>query len=243
MFRKFLLTAAVAVAAGLIAPSAARADFTVQLSSGLTAPVSIDFTTTPNGSAGGLSWSFNNITQQETVSGSYAGYGISLGISTNAPTTPALVTQSDLTIVNSGAAKASLVVTVSSSPFIFGTTTVLAVDSIAASSLTGGSLSSATTTVSGGSGSGTTSPIGLTSPLPLGGSAASGTIAVAIGASPATVSDTITIGDATGRDSFSFTSDVTATPAPSGLILAATIVPFFGLLRRRLRQTVAPVVA
>jgi hypothetical protein len=32
-------------------------------------------------------------------------------------------------------------------------------------------------------------------------------------------------------------------PAPSGLILAATIVPFFGILRRRMRQTDTPVVA
>jgi hypothetical protein len=241
MFRKFLLTAVVAVAAGLIAPSAARADFTLGLSSGVAAPVSIDFTTNPSGNIGGpggITWGVNFL-GQETVNGSYAGYGLGLTVSTNAPSTPALVTQADGTIVNSGGAAAPLVITVSSSPFTFTTPTVLANAVLSATAMTGGALSSASTTVSGGSGSGTTAAIGLTGV----GFIQSPTLAVAIGASPATVSQTVTVGDKVGTDTFTLTSNVMATPAPSGLILAATIVPFFGLLRRRLRQTVAPVVA
>lgn len=53
-----------------------------------------------------------------------------------------------------------------------------------------------------------------------------------------TLQDSISVTNFTSNSyigQFSLTGDVLATPAPSGLLLGATMVPFFGVLRRRIR--------
>jgi len=57
-----------------------------------------------------------------------------------------------------------------------------------------------------------------------------------------TLTNSITVsGLTTGELNNIALSTTLSTPAPSGLILAATMVPFFGLLRRRLRGMVTPI--
>jgi hypothetical protein len=235
-----MMTAAVAVAVGLIGAPAAKADFTLSLSSTGSATQNIDFTSAPSGTAGGLSWSVN-IFGQEVVSGTYAGFVLSIALSTTSPSTSPVgqVTQGDIT-VDSGTATAPLVIGVSSSGFnAIGTPTYIS-ESISATSMFGGALSAATTTAAGAtSGSGTTNAIGTSVDAFI----PSNTVAANL-VGLITVSDTITVanGGSAPGDTFTFTSDITAAPAPSGLILAATMVPFFGLIRRRLRRE-TPVVA
>jgi len=246
MFRKLLLTAAVAVAVGVLSPSAAKADFTLTLSSTGTASVTLDFTTSPGTpsspiTVGGLTY-FLNVAGQEVVSGTYAGYTLSMSISTSSPVDvpSGQVTQGTLTVA-SAAATAALGIAINSSGFNSSATPVTAYDSISATAMNGGALSAATTTVTGAtSGSETTSPIGMSTT----GFVQSGNVTTSL-VGAINVSDTITVGDtvSTLGDTFTFTSDLYTAPVPSGLILAATVVPFFGLLRRRLNSMKAPVVA
>jgi len=237
MFRKLLLTAAVAVAVGVISPSAAKADFTLTLTSG-SSTASFDFTTSVYSSG----FIVNNTgagfaTVSLLPSTSFAGYtSLSFSVNTSAPVdSPSGLLSQNTFSITSTSASASLVVAVTSTgPAGFNPSNVPVTlnDSISSTTLSGGALSAATSTATGEtSGSLTTSPIGMSTIGFLPSGNVTGSLAGIID-----VTNTITIGDAPGTDNFTFSTNLVSAPAPSGLILAATVVPFFGLLRRRMRQ-------
>jgi hypothetical protein len=254
MFRRFFLTAMVAVAAALAAPAVSRADFTLSLAVGSTTGL-IDFTN-PGSSSGSISGlTVTNLGgDQWTVSGSFAGYFLKINTDdfTASPTLAEVENDTSRVYNTSGGALGDLTMTLSQTytPTISGVA-VTAKDNVTVDQVVGTSTAFV---------SGTTNMIGTQATT-------AGTVTVnasdvngsghpfvntTTNATSLTLSSVIVIDGLTSSpspvgtnyDQFTIISSVTSngspfivtTPAPAGLILAATMVPFFGLLRKRLRK-------
>jgi len=281
MFRKFLLTAVVAVTAALVAPATSQAQFVVTISDGANLATADYITVTVTATtakitsaggnlvgllgtdldgakvtganfstgAGGLFLSPGN--DGATIYGStskitFEGATFNIVGGGSNYTGTAVVGEIDisLTNLNQNTTTKTLIASVMETGFLAPTTPFATlqttVDTLQPQTLpttvTGsGSYDNGVATVSA------TIPSGQT-----GTSATSGSFPLATPYSlSAAVSlvGTIKTGPSGVLTNTGAETDLIASPAPSGLILAATMVPFFGLLRRRLRQTVAPVVA
>jgi len=252
MFRNYALTVAVAILGGVLAPSAAKADFTLTIDS-----TTIDFTSlyttyqsngTAVGTIDGLFFVINqNGTNVATLTGTIDGFSITFSASTTAPDgNPGQVTNESINVKSNGAASgANISFTLTSTGFygIPPDTGVIVTNTLVSSSFEGTtSAITGSTSVTPATGSDPTLAT-LTSA-----SSSSTSSEMTLTGTPYTISNTATIyglgGDpGSDIDQFSLTSTVQMAPAPSGLILAATMVPFFGLLSRRLRQMKAKMVA
>jgi hypothetical protein len=263
MFRKFLLTAAVAVAATLIAPAVSRANmqvFDLTLTAG-SETVTLDLTnshgdtliyvqsTNVAGIATGVALSTTSNGGLYLLTASQGGYqftngstnaqvdnlifdGLEFSATTAHTNQPGLSTVGDVDLTNS-----------SVSGNTSGQTVSIAISENGFTSPGAGSpvfINSALTTI-GTTGSTTGSSSDSDSATPVSetiaaGAAGSSTNISTLFASTGNYTITglvTTTGNFSGID---LDSSVVLSPAPSGLILAATIVPFFGLLRRRLRS-------
>jgi hypothetical protein len=243
MFRKFFLTAAVAVLGGLIAPSAAKAQFVLTLSAAGTSTVTIDFanyTVNQLETVSGVGYNIEFIVNSaNSVSilypqSTYAGYGLGSTLTTTSPNVGlSAESQADFTVTDSSATSA-LTIGLSSGGFNVSNPNVTLWDTLSGSGMNGGALSNAYTTVGSSSVvNAQTNSIGIS-----GNTTVSSNFVTGILTAPTstTLADYVTIAATpTGSDTFSFTSNIVASPAPSGLIIAATMIPFFGVLRRRLR--------
>jgi len=257
MFRKFLLTAAVAVAAGLIAPSAARAQFALSLSNGVAADANqITFgvapTITGTGNASITGYSYTNVggVQIVQMTIAYEGYTITSQFAeTNTPGSQpgSILGMSNTTILNGNATKGNLTISTSATGYNLPVPqAALNATFSGAYFVPGTATATATATYSA---SNTLFGTGITVTSPTGTSiSGSGTQLLGQASNTYSLTDTISLkGIGTGLfnefNGGNVGADVVPTPAPAGLILAATMVPFFGLLRRRLRQMATPVVA
>jgi hypothetical protein len=261
MFRKLLLTAAVAVAAALVAPATSKADFILNLSETGFTSVSIDFTSLSAGTyiIDGLTivWTPSVKGGSATVNGTFGDYSLSINGDSFSRTKVITIENETATVTSNkdGANPLSLSLGQSFSGVI-PNVGITVFNSLASTQLTSTSVLDGISSVTG-TNPNVTTPVATVagSLLGLGSSdttqATTTTLLTTIG-----VSNTITInglntpttsqisGDQ-ATDEYSLTTTVistnnnipflTQTPAPSGLIVAATMVPFFGLLRRRLR--------
>jgi len=270
MFRKFLLTAAVAVVAGLMAPSAARAAFSLGLADGNagdTVIVSLTTTNTYSGSNAGGNY-YLSVTVGHTgttVTGYYdsstapLGTGVGKGIyitsvfsQTNQPgaQSGATLNMNSTNVTNEGTKKfGSLLIAISADSYTLPTPQKVLTSTISGNFGAGTGLVTEAayydpSNTLFGSGAGTTSVSvsNSTAGSPILGTSPSAPILTT--GSPFSMTNGLLLTNLSAGGFYSTTEDSTVlAPAPSGFILAATMVPFFGLLRRRLRQTVAPVAA
>jgi hypothetical protein len=245
MFRNLSVTVAVAVLGGVFAPSAAKADFTLTIDS-----TTIDFTALytanqSNGTAVGLVDGLVYVINQggtnvATLTGTIDGFSITFSASTTSPDgNPGQVTNESINVSSNGAAAGANISFILTSTGFLGIppdTGVIVTNTLVSSSFEG--------TTSAITGSTDVTPATGSDPTLAtltGASSASSSSDMTLTGTPYTISNTATIyglgGDASNDiDQFSLTSTVEMAPAPSGLILVATMVPFFGLLSRRLRQ-------
>ncbi len=223
MIRKFLLTAALAVTAALAAPSASQAAFTL----------TINATVITDNMAGDLDPTVGTIFYSNALG--INGYSI-VGItaSTTSPTTfGGLYSVSvNATVRGLGTQVAPLVISADSGGFVYAGGFVTVNNSLARSFLSTGSVTGNTTITPGG----TTSTATVTSGI----SGDTSSLVTSTAAS-FSLSNKLTITGLTGTGRFngSLDSDVSPTPAPAGLILAALGLPAFGLLRRKFSKVVA----
>jgi hypothetical protein len=256
--KRFLFLAIAAVAAAVAAPATSRADFTITLSYGSVVMPAIDLTSiatfaSNSGTYLGVSYSYNitNIDPGNTdayqinaVIGSYHFVG-NIDTYSSAPIT---VQDTSAIVYTTAVTSNALSVALSYTPFTITAPSALSVqDDLTSSNFTAGGTIAGSTAVS---------PFSATDP----GVSINSTVeskASFVGtasSSPISVTNTVTFsglsattglsGVTPGYDEYSFTSALTsATPAPSGLIIAATMIPFFGLIRRRLQSMAAPKIA
>jgi len=256
MFRKLFLTAVFAVTVAMVVPTTTKADFILTLTSTQNATTTvgvIDFsdqaknknvsglTITPDG---GGAW---------TVSGKFGGYTVQANSNSfDFGGGTAQVNDSTLQIINnsnsvSGKNKSTLDLNLVQT----FTPTIPNVAVTAFQSLSGdhvgtgnGSNVKGTTTFTGLSIT-TLTPATETMTSP-GGPGQGPTSSATVNATSVSITNDVLIsGLGIGQyDNFQFLSEIDSvntpfiqtTPAPAGLILAATMVPFFGLLRRRLSR-------
>lgn len=264
MFRKFLLTAAAAVAVAVLAPATSQAQFTVTLSAYDATTNSVDtatFTVTGNSVSvssnnGTLNTGYLDVasTTSLIIGGlSFDGYSVSLtGTSSNFPgsSTEATLNITAFAITNNTGSTASpFTVSISESNFSQPSSgSAFLASQTAVTNLQAGSQTSVT-----GSTSYTSS-----APTPVAASTPGETLNYSnydqnpyVYSNSFTINGTYTLADnlsiaslaATQTVQITEAGELLATPAPSALILAATIVPFFGLLRRRVREMNAAIVA
>lgn len=277
MFRKFLLTAVVAVAAAMVAPATSRADFTLTLSDGTNSividvsataatvtsvtgnlvgvvAVSTDLeATTVNtalfkSTAGSLvSDGTNNATignAVKPITFEGATFNVTGGSSNFGGTTTLGTINVNVNDLVSNTTSGTLKVTLTESGFTLPSpATGYLTGSTNMNPATGsqGNTLSSSGLASYGPGTTTTQTIASSGNGPV---TSTGTFLTAI---PYQLGAQVTISGTAGSEltTVGETTDLVTSPAPSGLIVAATMVPFFGLLRRRLRgmATAAPVVA
>lgn len=268
MFHRFLFAA---VVAGLFAPSAAKADFTLLLSSGgesatvdlntgtVTyaggASVSSDFVMVSPGSGSSLvlnatlnNYTISAVLAQNNLPGQQSGATLNLtgiyvvrnsltgdvvsGTALNNSSLGISLTASGYTFpvpqdVLSTTYSASFTPPPQGQPLLGNITESAYYDATNTPFGTGGPSTSASSN-SGGSGIG---GVTLSTALPIGTGSFSMTDTISLSG--------MGIGSNYELASGSISSTVYA-PAPSGLILAATMIPFFGLFRRRMSRMVAP---
>jgi len=241
MFRlKFLTAALVAAVAALGTPMVSQAAFTVTIWDGVNAAVVIS-----DGGAGDANGQANRINYANT----YFGYDIDIRARTNSPGGETLLGpngaelfQNSITVKDSGTGPASgpLTITIFSDgyqPFGASVSNSTVVNTLAASAVSPGTTVSLSTAVNPGSGTVTT----LGAQLTAAGEATTYAYPSSLG-NPFSVTQvaTVTLGPSSGAGAtFTGTSTVVA-PAPAGLVMAVTALPFFGLIRRRLRKDAAP---
>jgi hypothetical protein len=247
---KFLTAALVAAVAALAGPSTSQAAFTITFqTTGATDITLTDQVFGPVG-AGDQSATVNRI-----ASGTFAfgQYEIEVTATSNAPggTIPGVgeggyLTQNTFAVRALVAGAASLTIIVSDDRYtIPGAGQASVTNSISSTFLSSGSVSATTTVSPTTGGSFTTAAATLTGPFSTQKGADTFGLTT-ITSTPFTITNTLIIsgllsGPNTGAN-ITTTSTVTA-PAPAGLILAATALPFAGLLRRRLRRPEATTVA
>jgi hypothetical protein len=225
MLRKFLLTAILAVSAGIAVPTTCRADFTLTLSVGSHTET---FYSNPTIGQNGFSTFQNQFgTSTYGESTTFQGYAITFSGSTNSPGGDnAILTNNSITV--SGGGSTPLVMTIVSTGYQSPTGPGTLITDLGASILPTGTLVASSAIV----GVGTTPDATLTPSNYKNGAETS--VEVTLPSSYA-VSNTITVSGLTygKQDSFTLTSTVVA-PAPPGLVMLVGAVPFFGCLRRRL---------
>lgn len=247
MFRKMLLTAAVAVAVGVLSPSAAKADFELTLSSGATS-YTIDFSSATSGfgtgAGAGLSWSLSGTT--EVVSGTFAGY--SLLTQTNKTNSPGNTVSGTLSLgnvsVTNNTGNGSLTFTLTATGYSAPNPQTLLQASDSATSSGSGNSATVTGTAyyssTGGTGDESGPNVPLSSFSVNNGASGSSNGMIGLGSVPSSsysITDVFSLTNIVGEvDSAGMAADVYGAPAPGGLLLAATVVPFIGVLRRRMRD-------
>ena len=253
--RRFFLMAAMAAAVGLVGPSTSRAGFVMTLTDG-SSTATIDLTTgattgSISYSAAGTSFSHVGNLYQATVNGiNFAGYGIGFSTSTSVNPGPAELDLSGISVQRTTASSANaLTISISADGFADPPTPGL----MSSSFTSFFQPSNSPGTVTWASFLGTTNQLFETStPWALsGGTNEAGALLFpgAYGQNKAiqvtdalpsySLTDSLTftgLGVNTGNVSASLNTVVA--PAPPGLVLAATAVPFVGLLRRRLKKAV-----
>jgi len=237
------MAAFVAAIAALAGPSTSRAAYTVTFKQTGYSDVTItDEVFGPVGS-GDQTAGANAIGTGTFVFGNYS---VSVNSSTNSPggiypgsggAVGGFLTQNSFVVTALALGVSPLTIIVSADGFVIpGISQAQVSNSISSTALDGNA--AATTTVSPTTGgSFTTGPATLTGPFS--GFHGMDTFGLTtITGTPYTITNTLVIsnmGSVGNTANITTTSTVTA-PAPAGLILAATGVPFFGLLRRRLRR-------
>lgn len=230
MIRRFILTAMVAVAAALTAPTVSEAAFTLTVSDG-SIPAATFSSSNAIGSASGFDSTFTVAGQTTYLkSFSFDGYFVSFRGTTNNPGgSIGMLTDSSFTVTGAGTGASPLVLDAASTGFTGPgpLPSGILTNMLSASLLTAGSLS-ATSTIT---------PGGTTAAAVLATASTKTTAAVVPIASPYDLSNQVTITGLTAGQSTSFTlTSTVAAPAPAGLVMAVTALPFVGFLRRRLKK-------
>jgi len=252
MFRKLFLTAAVAVAVGVLSPSAARADFILKLSDG-TNTSTVDLTTgttlTGTATASGL---FGAHLAVFTVT--FDNYSITSQVASNnlpGSATDGKLSVSNTLVTNNNATTGNLTISVTASGYS-GPTPQASLNGVYSGSYivgadSGSKVQEAAYYGASGTDFDTSGPVVQSTNA----FTNSGVGTVGLGNAtnnPYSLTDVITLtgiaaGGNNSLNTAGMSADVMNAPAPSGLILAATVVPFFGLLRRRMRQMNSVVIA
>jgi hypothetical protein len=252
MFRKFLLTAAVAVVVALVAPAVSQADFILEITVG-SSFAKIDFNNSANDvNAGAFTVQTGAQPGTYTVSTltgqNFGGYQINSTTAFNSFTgLQAIVENSTSTVANvTGTANSLTLTLIQTFVPVIDNAGISVTNTLSANSVYDGTITGQTSltgaTISG-------PPIATVS-APGGFDQTSASGAISGSATSLIVDNQVVINDLTqglltgsNNDIFQLKSKIEGTagpfiqtPAPAGLILAATMVPFFGLLRRRLSR-------
>jgi hypothetical protein len=239
MFRsRFLMAAFVAAIAALAGPATSQAAFTIKISDGVNPDINI--------SGSGSTYSNNNII--------LGGLNIQITVTNNSPGTTSNSQVSNTTLAISAAngaiAATTLTITVNVSGFANAAANTPANIHTSSSASTLEGTSNAFSTLNG------SHIAGSDVSLPNGGGFGFKDSAVNTPSNPYSLGNTLVL----SLDAFVGSKDNTLAnvnvdskltspgnlrfvPAPAGLILAATGLPFFGLLRRRMRRTETAVAA
>jgi len=226
--RKFLMAAVVAGIAALAGPATSQAAFEIKITSG-----AFDHTFTDGDNNGIINDSI-----------SLNGYSIEVNASFAQNSLAGLLQNTAITVTTTRTTAANIVIESFYDGFTFAPVgaTVNAISSISTTNLPSGTSGTVVSSIDG-----TVAP-----PLVLNGPTFNGSAVVnfdaLIGNNPFEMGNTMTIAGLTkdtgfGQLNLTATTFATAVPAPAGLILAATALPFVGLLRRRLRRPEATTAA
>jgi hypothetical protein len=236
MFRRFMMAAIVAGIATLAGPSTSRADFTITFQQ--TGFLDAIVTT-----------SSNNISLVDYAFGTYE---IDVNAFSNSPggaipgsTVGGLLTQNTFSVTTTATGASALTIIISDDRFTTpGPGVAVVTNSISSTFMTTGTASATTEVSPTTGGSFTTGPASVSGPLVGFDGDETGGITTITG-SPYTITNSLVLSGLTtagNRANITTTSSVVV-PAPAGLILAATALPFAGLLRRRLRRPEATTAA
>ena len=245
MFRlKFWTAALVAAVATLSVPAVSQAAFTFKLT--LSDGVNGDLVITD----GDVGVDLDTDAKAIFYKGIYNGYDVKILANTNSPgggtilgPNGAELFMNSFTVEKVGNVAAPLTITVFANeyaPFADTVTNATVINSLSGSGISVGSTVTSSTTVSPGTGDVTTPEAKIT---PLAGADTTYSYPASLG-NPFSVTQTATITFDTSsalqsKVNFDATSTIIA-PAPPGLIMAVTALPFFGVIRRRLRKTGVP---
>jgi hypothetical protein len=225
MFRRFLMAAIVAGIATLAGPSTSEAAFTLRLTQGATVVTVLD------GGAGDS----NPVLGAITYIGPVGVFTINVSTGLSKPAIgPAAM---DLNSVNSSTAAGTLTIELTDTDFVGPSP---------GHTFNVGGTSQGTAVFEAGR-SDLNAPFALsdsTGALAFGAGAFSGSAGLGSGiGNPYSLTIRADITHGSGTRTSSFNAELTPVPAPAGLILAATALPFVGLLRRRLRKPEATTTA